>query len=149
MSGTALEWKIMTIKLAGIDGGGSYPRHIAAVDFDLADAKRRRVGCLLIVEEERSGFTSRIQSTRDGRKYGATNTFNQKHLTLDEAKASVIERAEKSRQVATRKFQAKSRAPKRAAHPAEDLPACARDMGCLCAGHARGAPASEPCDATE
>lgn len=28
-------------------------------------------------------------------------------------------------------------------------PACARDMGCLCAGHARGANAALPCDTTE
>lgn len=31
----------------------------------------------------------------------------------------------------------------------EDLPQCAIAMGCLCAGHARGAPSSEPCDASE
>lgn len=29
------------------------------------------------------------------------------------------------------------------------LPACAAMMGCLCAAHARGAPASSVCDATE
>jgi hypothetical protein len=29
------------------------------------------------------------------------------------------------------------------------LPACAASMGCLCAGHARGAPASAVCDTTE
>lgn len=29
------------------------------------------------------------------------------------------------------------------------MPPCLRDMGCLCAGHARGNKASEPCDTTE
>jgi hypothetical protein len=29
------------------------------------------------------------------------------------------------------------------------LPPCARDMGCLCAGHARGNAATDACDATE
>jgi hypothetical protein len=31
----------------------------------------------------------------------------------------------------------------------EEVPPCAAAMGCLCAGHARGADASEPCDTTE
>jgi hypothetical protein len=30
-----------------------------------------------------------------------------------------------------------------------ETPICAQAMGCLCAGHARGAAASEPCDTTE
>lgn len=30
-----------------------------------------------------------------------------------------------------------------------DIPLCAASMGCLCAGHARGNPASAPCDTTE
>lgn len=29
------------------------------------------------------------------------------------------------------------------------IPECLRSMGCLCAGHARGAPASAACDARE
>jgi hypothetical protein len=46
--------------------------------------------------------------------------------------------------------------PKRARLPrkafranAKALPPCAAMMGCLCAAHARGAPASSVCDATE
>jgi hypothetical protein len=31
----------------------------------------------------------------------------------------------------------------------EPLPLCAQAMGCLCAGHARGNKASEPCDTRE
>lgn len=31
----------------------------------------------------------------------------------------------------------------------DDTPRCARSMGCLCAGHARGNPGSEPCDTSE
>lgn len=31
----------------------------------------------------------------------------------------------------------------------ERAPLCARSMGCLCAGHARGNPASAACDTTE
>ena len=30
-----------------------------------------------------------------------------------------------------------------------DLPPCAQSMGCLCAAHARGAAATEACNATE
>ena len=33
--------------------------------------------------------------------------------------------------------------------PCGDIPPCARAMGCLCAGHARGNPADEPCDTDE
>lgn len=29
------------------------------------------------------------------------------------------------------------------------IPACAASMGCLCAGHACGNPASDPCDTSE
>ena len=29
------------------------------------------------------------------------------------------------------------------------IPACAASMGCLCAGHAHGAPADGPCDTSE
>lgn len=32
---------------------------------------------------------------------------------------------------------------------ADDIPACAQSMGCLCAGHARGNPAGDPCDTRE
>lgn len=31
----------------------------------------------------------------------------------------------------------------------EEIPRCAASMGCLCAGHARGNPASAPCDTSE
>jgi hypothetical protein len=65
---------------------------------------------------------------------GRQRRFTRRSTAFAAAKVFIAEHNQVDMQVALR---------------ASALPACAASMGCLCAGHARGNPASDACDTTE
>ena len=74
-----------------------YPTYTAEVLFGTHDSKGRALGCRLDIEVRGSAHYTGVQAQRDSKTFGASFPMMLRCETLEEAKASLLKRAEQSR----------------------------------------------------